>query len=166
MKKLFIHSFKTKLGMVRTAATSKGLAIVSLPNESRHYYEGKIEQYFSDHEIFQGGPINQKAEKQIRSFLDSKLKKFSLPLDIQATPFYRQVLMRVSKIPYGKTMSYGEIAAALGNPRAARAVGTANARNNLPLVVPCHRVVGSNGLGGYGGGLSVKKRLLKMEGAL
>lgn len=166
MKKLFVHSFATKLGTIRTAATSKGLAIISLPNESRHYYEGKIEQYFSDHEIVEGGPINQEAEKQIKSFLDKKLRKFTLPLDIQATPFYRQVLEQVARIPYGKTMSYGEIAAALGNPRAARAVGTANARNNLPLVVPCHRVVGSNGLGGYGGGLSVKKKLLKMEGAL
>lgn len=166
MQKLFIHSFKTKLGTVRTAATSKGLAIISLPKESRHYFEGKIERYFSDHKIAQGGPINRKAEKQIRSFLDDRLKKFSLPLDVQATPFHRQVLKRVARIPYGKTMSYGEIAAALGNPRAARAVGTANARNNLPLVVPCHRVVGTNGLGGYGGGLSVKKKLLKMEGAL
>ncbi|MCK4301404.1 MAG: MGMT family protein, partial [candidate division Zixibacteria bacterium] len=69
----------------------------------------------------------------------------------------------VARIPYGRTCTYGEIARAVGHPRASRAVGGANANNNLPLVIPCHRVVAANGLGGYGGGLAMKRRLLKIE---
>ncbi|TET95557.1 MAG: MGMT family protein, partial [Candidatus Zixiibacteriota bacterium] len=72
----------------------------------------------------------------------------------------------VARIPYGRTMTYGEVARAVGSPKACRAVGTANAQNNLPLVIPCHRVVASSGLGGYGGSVEMKKRLLRLEGAL
>ncbi len=74
------------------------------------------------------------------------------------------VLERVAAIPYGHTLTYGAIARAIGKPGAARAVGAANARNPLPLLIPCHRVVASNGLGGYGGGLAMKRRLLELEG--
>jgi O-6-methylguanine DNA methyltransferase len=166
MKRLFLHSFNTKIGTVRTAATEKGLALVSLPGEPRKYFEGRIERLFSDYEIYTGGSVNAQAEKQLTSYFDGRLKEFSLKLDIQASPFQKKVLKRVAGIPYGSTMTYGEVARAVGNPRASRAVGTANANNNLPIVVPCHRVVASNGLGGYGGGLEMKKRLLRLEGAL
>jgi methylated-DNA-[protein]-cysteine S-methyltransferase len=87
-------------------------------------------------------------------------------LDIRATPFQKKVLRRVARIPFGKTATYGRVAASVGAPNASRAVGQANASNNLPLVIPCHRVVAANGLGGYGGGLTLKKRLLNLEGAL
>jgi O-6-methylguanine DNA methyltransferase len=166
MKRLFLHSFNTKIGTVRTAATEKGLALVSLPGEPRKYFEGRIERLFSDYEIYTGGSVNAQAEKQLTSYFDGRLKEFSLKLDIQASPFQKKVLERVAGIPYGSTMTYGEIARAVGNPRASRAVGTANANNNLPIVVPCHRVVASNGLGGYGGGLEMKKRLLRLDGVL
>ncbi|MFQ5453585.1 MAG: methylated-DNA--[protein]-cysteine S-methyltransferase [Candidatus Zixiibacteriota bacterium] len=166
MKKLYVHSFKTKLGTVRTAATEKGITIISLPGESRQYFEGQIEKRFADYFIYQGGLLNRKAETQIKKFIDGKLKKFTLKLDIQGSLFQKKVLKKVAMIPYGKTMTYGEIAQSVGNPLACRAVGTANAKNKLPLVIPCHRVVASNGLGGFGGGMSLKKKLLKMEGAL
>ncbi|MCK4574155.1 MAG: MGMT family protein, partial [candidate division Zixibacteria bacterium] len=99
-------------------------------------------------------------------FMAGTLKKFNVKLDIQATPFQKKVLARVAEIPYGKTMTYGDVAAAVGNPRASRAVGTANARNNLPLIIPCHRVVALNGIGGYGGSEELKRKLLQMEGAI
>lgn len=166
MKRLFLHSFDTPIGTIRTATTEKGLALISLPGESQRFFEGRIEKLFSECEIRSGGKINKQAEKQLTAYLEGRLKKFTLELDIHASPFYKKVLKRVAKIPYGKTMSYGEIACAVGHPRAYRAVGTANANNNLPLVIPCHRVVASTGLGGFGGGLQMKKRLLKLEGAL
>jgi methylated-DNA-[protein]-cysteine S-methyltransferase len=166
MKKLFIHSFRTKIGTVRTAASEKGLALVTLPGESRKYFEGRIERLFSEYEIHSGGKVNTEAEKQLRDYFEGRLRKFSLKLDIQASPFHKKALQHVAKIPYGRTMTYGEIARAIGSPRASRAVGTANANNNLPIVIPCHRVVASSGLGGYGGGLEMKKRLLRLEGAL
>jgi methylated-DNA-[protein]-cysteine S-methyltransferase len=166
MKRLFLHSFNTKIGTVRTVATEKGLALVSLPDEPRKYFEGRIERLFSDYEIHSGGTVNAQAEKQLIDYFEGRLKKFSLRLDIHASPFQKRVLQRVARIPYGQTMTYGEVARAVGNPRASRAVGAANANNNLPIVVPCHRVVASNGLGGYGGGLEMKKRLLRLEGVL
>jgi len=82
-------------------------------------------------------------------------------------PFYQKVLSEVKKIPYGEVRTYKEIAAKAGSPRAYRATGSANAKNILPIIIPCHRVIGTNGnLGGYGGGLIIKKYLLKMEGVI
>jgi len=166
MKKLYLHSFRTSLGQVRTAATERGLAIVALPGESERSFEGRIKKHFAACELCRGGKINEAAKRQIIGYLEGKLRRFSLKLDIHATAFQKRVLRQVAGIPYGRTMTYGEIARAIGNPKAFRAVGSANASNILPLVIPCHRVVASNGLGGYGGGLHLKKRLLRMEGAL
>ncbi|MDH3890073.1 MAG: methylated-DNA--[protein]-cysteine S-methyltransferase [candidate division Zixibacteria bacterium] len=166
MKRLYLNSFKTSVGTVRTAATAGQLVLITLPSESRKYYEDRIATLFGDHTLAQGGKINRKAEKQITAYLDGKLAEFDLPLEIIGTSFQKKALKQVSRIPYGKTCTYGEIAHAIGSPGAARAVGSANAKNNLPLVIPCHRVVASNGLGGYGGGLPLKKKLLKLEGSM
>ena len=166
MKRIYVHSFKTGLGTIRTAATDKGLAVLSLPGESERLFRARVRRYFKGYEVNEGGATNRETEKQVRQYLGGKLKHFTLKLDIQGTEFQKKALKKVASIPYGKTSSYGEIARALGAPKAARAVGSANARNNLPLVIPCHRVVASNGLGGYGGGLAMKTQLLKMEGAI
>lgn len=166
MKKLYLHSFKTDWGTIRTAATDNGLAVIALPGESGHYFESSIEANFKDYEICAATRVNRQAEKQLRDFLNGKRKRFDLKLDLQGTTFQKKVLKRVAAIPYGKTMSYSDVAGAVGHPRACRAVGSANGQNLLPLVVPCHRVVAVNGLGGYGGGLGMKKKLLKMEGSI
>ena len=166
MKRLFIHSFKSPIGVIRLAATEKGLAVVSLPGESRSLFERQIERDFAGYEKTNGGRINKQAESQLRRYLGGKLRKFHLPIELEGTPFQKKVLRRVEKIPYGATTTYGELARAVGHPQASRAVGGANGSNRLPLVIPCHRVVASGGLGGYGGGLTLKKKLLKLEGAL
>lgn len=163
MKKLFLHSFKSSLGTIRTAATDKGLAVVALPNENNASFNHSLKKTFPDYEIVLGGPVNQQAENEIKAYLDGHLKKFKVKLDLHATPFQKKVLSEVARIPYGEKRTYGEVAARLGNARASRAVGTANANNPLPLVIPCHRVVATTGLGGYGGGLKMKKSLLDME---
>lgn len=165
MKKLFLHSFKTPFGLIRTAATEKGLAALSLPGEPQAEFERRIQKYFRGYEVGLGGSINREAEKQITRALSGKLKNYNLPLDIPGTEFQKKVLGRVAKIPFGRTATYGQIAREVGKAGAARAVGSANARNPLPLVIPCHRVVAANGLGGYGGGLKMKTRLLEIEGA-
>jgi O-6-methylguanine DNA methyltransferase len=166
MNNLYVHSFETGLGNVYTAATDKGLAIVSLPGKSRKSFETKINKHFPGFRILVGGPVNKQAQKQITAYLDGKLKKFTLELDIQGTPFQKKVLQQVARIPYGKTATYGEVAVLSGRPGAFRAVGNANACNCLPLVIPCHRVVAANGPGGYDGGVKMKLRLLKMEGSI
>ncbi|MEE8405109.1 MAG: MGMT family protein [candidate division Zixibacteria bacterium] len=163
-KKLFVHKFETKWGEFRTAATESKLVLISMPAESISYFDDKIAERLGGLIVEQGGKLNKQAEKEIKAYLAGNLKKFTIDFEINASPFQKKVLKFVSKIPYGKIFSYGEIALKLGNPRASRAVGTANARNNLPLIIPCHRVVAANGPGGYGGGLPLKIKLLRHEG--
>jgi len=85
-------------------------------------------------------------------------------MELDGTDFQRQVWSELTRIPYGETISYGEVARRVGRPSAPRAVGQANGRNPIPVIVPCHRVVASDGIGGYGGGLNVKRKLLAVEG--
>ena len=162
MKKLLhVHQFKSPVGTIGLASTDKGLALINITGAAR--FRERIRKSFKDYEIVSGGTENKKAEKQIKSYLAGRLKKFSLRLDLMATPFQRKVLKKVALIPYGKVTTYGAIARAAGNSKASRAVGMANSRNPLPIVIPCHRVVAADGPGGYGGGLSMKKRLLNLE---
>jgi len=108
--------------------------------------------------------ILKKAEKELNEFLDGKRKKFSFALDVEGTDFQKKVWDQLAKIPYGDTVSYQEIAKKIKNPKAVRAVGTANGKNPLCLIVPCHRVIASDGsLGGYSGGLKIKAWLLQLE---
>ncbi|WP_405626597.1 methylated-DNA--[protein]-cysteine S-methyltransferase [Streptomyces sp. NBC_00016] len=105
------------------------------------------------------------AEEQLEAYFAGELKEFSLELRLHGTPFQRSVWDGLRKIPYGETRTYGELAEALGNPTASRAVGLANGRNPIGIIVPCHRVIGAGGgLTGYGGGLDRKRRLLDFEG--
>ncbi|WP_409468547.1 methylated-DNA--[protein]-cysteine S-methyltransferase [Streptomyces sp. HC307] len=103
-------------------------------------------------------------EEQLQAYFAGELKEFTLELRLNGTPFQRTVWDQLRRIPYGETRSYGELADALGNPHASRAVGLANGRNPIGIIVPCHRVIGANGgLTGYGGGLERKQRLLDFE---
>jgi O-6-methylguanine DNA methyltransferase len=111
--------------------------------------------------------IATEAERQLRAYFAGQLRRFELPLDMRGTEFQLRVWRELENIPYGETRSYTQIAAAINAPQAVRAVGAANGANPIPIIVPCHRVIGSSGkLVGYGGGLPLKKRLLALEGAL
>ncbi len=104
--------------------------------------------------------------RQLTAYFERKLKNFDLRLALQGTTFQMMVWRQLLEIPYGITVTYADLARAIGKPKAVRAVGAANGSNPLPIVVPCHRVVGSNGsLTGYGGGLRIKEYLLKLENA-
>lgn len=105
-----------------------------------------------------------RAEEELEAYFAGELKEFTLELRLRGTPFQRTVWDQLRRIPYGETRTYGELADALGNRGASRAVGLANGKNPIGIIVPCHRVVGaSGGLTGYGGGLDRKKRLLDFE---
>ena len=109
--------------------------------------------------------ILKNALDQLREYFDKNRTIFSIPLDLQMPPFYKKALFEVAKIPFGKTVSYQEIARRAGNVKAARAAGSANANNPIAIFIPCHRILASDGtLGGYGGGLDKKMILLEHEG--
>ncbi|MCX4884945.1 methylated-DNA--[protein]-cysteine S-methyltransferase [Streptomyces sp. NBC_00847] len=118
------------------------------------------EETFGEHDDTLFG----ETEEQLQAYFAGELKTFTLELRLNGTPFQRTVWAQLQRIPYGETRSYGELAEALGNPSASRAVGLANGRNPIGIIVPCHRVVGASGsLTGYGGGLDRKQRLLEFE---
>ncbi len=109
-------------------------------------------------------PLLEEAEKQIKEYLDGTSKRFDLPLAAKGTEFQKTVWEALHRIPYGETRSYKQIAAMIGRPDAARAVGMANGKNPILLLTPCHRVVGSDGnLTGYAAGLEIKEKLLELE---
>ncbi len=111
-----------------------------------------------------GSSIVNETAGQLRAYFEKKLKKFNLPLKPEGTPFQMEVWRELQNIPYGTVISYGELAGRIGRPKASRAVGAANGSNPIPIVIPCHRVIGSNGkMTGYGGGLRIKEALLKLE---
>jgi methylated-DNA-[protein]-cysteine S-methyltransferase len=104
---------------------------------------------------------------QLDEYFHRQSKEFDLPLDIIGTDFQKRVWEELIKIPYGETISYNQLAIRLGDQKSVRAAGSANGANPLPIVIPCHRVIGSDGsLVGYGGGLYVKQKLLELEGSL
>lgn len=107
---------------------------------------------------------HSQAARQLLEYAHGERRSWSLELEPHGTAFDLRVWQRLQTIPYGQTRSYGEIAVQLGNRGLARAVGGANGRNPLPIVVPCHRVLASSALGGYSGGLAIKRRLLELEG--
>ncbi len=106
----------------------------------------------------------QEAIRQLRAYFAGELETFELTLAPEGTDFQRSVWCKLRDIPFGETISYGELAKRVGNPKASRAVGAANGQNPIPIIIPCHRVIGSNGkLTGFGGGLPMKQKLLALE---
>ena len=109
-------------------------------------------------------PLLKEAKKQLEAYFEGCQKSFDLPLNPKGTDFQKTVWQALLLIPYGETRSYKDIAAAIGSPKASRAVGMSNNKNPLSILVPCHRVIGSSGkLVGYGGGLAIKEKLLGLE---
>ena len=110
-------------------------------------------------------PVVEEACRELRAYFSSDLTVFSVPFSPRGTPFQQEVWRALGRIPYGETRSYAQLAAAIGRPTATRAVGAANGQNPIPIIIPCHRVIGAGGsLVGFGGGLDVKRWLLAHEG--
>jgi methylated-DNA-[protein]-cysteine S-methyltransferase len=160
------HVVETDLGWIPVTLTSEGLQTITLPLKTREEairtaMEAGASDPATDEETV-------KVEAMIEDLVAGRPVNGAMPIDWTGiTPFRRSVLEECARIPAGETRSYGELAALVGHPGAARAVGRVMATNPWPLLVPCHRVVGSTGaLHGYGGGLPLKARLLKIEGAV
>jgi O-6-methylguanine DNA methyltransferase len=157
-------SADSPIGTLRLASTSAGLAYVELPRASGRGMSGWLRRCMPDAQCVEGFTPNRDAIRQILEYLEGKRSEFDLALDLRGTVFQLEVWSALREIPYGETRSYAQQAVVVGRPKAVRAVGTANGSNPLSLVVPCHRVIASGGkLGGYGGGLELKAKLLAME---
>lgn len=156
----------TPIGPLQLFGTAEGLLTLALPGESRAGAEARLRRRLGRAAvtIVEDLAAHEAALAQLADYFAGARRPFALPLAPRGTPFQRLVWDAVAAIPHGETRSYGAIARAIGRPAASRAVGAANGANPLPLLIPCHRVVGARGLPvGYGGGLALKLRLLALE---
>lgn len=140
------------------------LGPMTLVEENGALIELRFGEALRPDEPLRSTPLLQKAEAELGEYFAGARKAFTVPLAPRGTAFQQAVWNALAAIPYGETRSYGAIAKQVGNPKAARAVGMANNRNPLPVIIPCHRVIGTNGgMVGYGGGLPIKEALLALE---
>jgi O-6-methylguanine DNA methyltransferase len=165
METIFYSSFDSSLlKKVFVASTDRGVCMVDFLTSEKAFLKRLKERFHG--KIIRDDRRNREVLSQLKRYLKGELRHFDCPLDIEGTSFEKKVWSKLIKIPYGQTRSYKEIAGVIGHPKAFRAVGNANGRNALPLIIPCHRVIESNGgLGGFGHGLKVKEQLLKFEEA-
>lgn len=156
----------TPVGALLVAVTERGLCRISYDADPELELD-RLARSFGVRVLRSARPIDA-ARRQLDEYFDGTRQRFDLAVDIELlADFNRRVLRELARVPYGEVVTYGELAARAARPRAARAVGTVMNRNPLPIVLPCHRVVGANGkLVGYAGGLDRKETLLRLEGAL
>ncbi len=154
----FHKTMDSPVGALKLVASERGLAAILWENDdpTRVRIGETLES--------PAHPVLLEAERQLNAYFAGTLTRFSLPLEFVGTEFQRRVWHALLTIPFGQTRTYGQIAAQIGSPSAARAVGAANGKNPISIVAPCHRVIGSNGaLTGFAGGMEAKSRLLEME---
>jgi methylated-DNA-[protein]-cysteine S-methyltransferase len=152
---------ESPVGELFVAATERGLCRISYHPDGM---EDVLARTFGPRVL--RSPLDD-VRRELDEYFDGSRREFDLPLDVRVAPFHADVLAELARVPYGRTDTYGSLAAKVGRPRAARAVGTVMNRNPIPIVLPCHRILGANGsLTGYAGGLDVKLRLLQLEGAM
>lgn len=156
MNAIFHTTMKSPIGGLLLAGDENGLRLV-------HFASGRRPKSPEQGWIEDRAPF-QEVIRQLQSYFEGKRKEFDLPLVLDGTDFQLLVWRHLQKIPYGETVSYGQLAKRIGKPDASRAVGLANGSNPIPIIIPCHRVIGSNGdLTGFGGGIPLKKKLLALE---
>lgn len=143
---------ETPIGRLKITASEKGITSVGISEEEGTHLEGT------------SGELVEKGKQELEEYFQGKRKTFDLPLQMEGTDYEKKVWQQLMRIPYGETRTYRETAAACGNDKASRAVGSANHHNRILILIPCHRVISSDGsLGGYAAGLEAKKYLLEME---
>lgn len=154
----FFKTMKSLVGELKLVASDTGLAAILWENDNPRRVRLPELVESKKH------PVLLETERQLQDYFAGKRTSFSVKLDASGTPFQKQVWAALRTIPFGETRSYGDIARQINNPKAVRAVGAANGRNPISIIVPCHRVIGSQGtLTGFAGGLETKARLLALE---
>jgi len=155
---MYYTTFQTSLCEIILVGHEQGLSYLHLNTRNRKHEINILANWKRNQRFFMA------AQEQIQAYVAGELIDFDLPLNLQGTAFQRTVWQTLRNIPFGELRTYQEIAIAIGNPKAARAVGMANSKNPIPLVIPCHRVIGSNGqLTGFASGLEIKQKLIQLE---
>jgi O-6-methylguanine DNA methyltransferase len=163
--RLYYRALDTPIGKLLVAASSRGICRICFPSESASDRAAWFDRHVSQAPQEGADGFLVEVKEQLIRYFEDRGETFDVPLDLRGTPFQVQVWRQLLEIPYGGTVSYGDIARAIGNPRASQAVGAAVGKNPVPIVVPCHRVIGHDGsLVGFGGGLPTKEKLLELEG--
>jgi methylated-DNA-[protein]-cysteine S-methyltransferase len=165
MNEVNIQRHQTEIGELVLGSLGGKLCLLGFGDrEMRRAVDDQIRKKLDAKFIEQSDKVLEQTMKQVDEYLSGKRKEFDVPLLILGTDFQRRVWQALTKVPYGATSTYGQIAEDIGSPRAVRAVGNASSLNPISIIVPCHRIIGGDGgLVGYGGGLSVKRRLLELE---
>lgn len=158
---IYYNTFDSIIGKLFIAYSNLGLCKISI-NDEKEFFEWIYQFYRNEKNIKDSSKT--KVIEQLRQYFNRELKYFNCICDLKGTEFQKKVWLELTKIPYGKTKSYKEIAIAIGNKEACRAIGIACNKNPIPIIIPCHRVIGSNGkLIGYAHGIEIKKKLLDLE---
>jgi methylated-DNA-[protein]-cysteine S-methyltransferase len=156
---------KSPIGPLLVASTENGLCKISFGKDGDGEFQSWMSKMFPEASSKKNDSENQAVTDSLDQYFAGKLHDFDLKLDLRAHGFQLKALTKLSKVPYGTTITYGTLAARAGSERAARAAGAACATNPIPIVIPCHRVIGVNGkLTGFGGGIQAKRWLLRHEG--
>jgi len=165
--KVYCTSFDSRIGRIYVASTEQGVCKISVPKETRKDFIGWLKEHFDVDDITDSRARNKEFMDQLTRYFNGRLAKFTCPIDLLGTPFQTRVWKELLKVPYGSTVTYKALARRVAAPKATQAVGRANSANPLPIIVPCHRVLGSNGaLVGYSCGIKTKEFLLRLEGAI
>jgi O-6-methylguanine DNA methyltransferase len=167
MKKIFFTSFNAKIGTIYLASSDTGVCKISIPAQTKKEFLGWFHQRYPETELLESATKNRQIIDELTRYFDRRLVKFHTPLDPIGTEFQLRVWNELRTIKYGETITYKQLAKRIGLARGYQAVGRANGANPLPIIVPCHRVIGSDSkLVGYAAGLKTKEFLLRLEGAL
>lgn len=165
--KIYRSEFNSPIGIISIFAGNRGIIRLSWNKEledltGEKWFKGTMDiKWDSENEI------SQEARSQLERYFNKQLTRFDVPLHLTGTIFQQAVWKQLQKIPFGRTWSYQQLASAVGKPAAVRAVGNANGRNPIPVIIPCHRVIQKDGkIGGYSGGIEIKDWLLEHEGVL
>lgn len=165
--KVYCTSFDSRIGRIYVASTDRGVCKISVPRENRKDFFDWLAEHFETDAVRDNRSKNKEVIDQLTRYFNGKLAKFTCPVDLIGTPFQIRIWKDLARIPYGTTVTYKHLAKRAGVPKAFQAVGRANGANPLPIIIPCHRVLGSDGsMVGYSYGVKTKEFLLRLEGAI
>lgn len=165
--KVYCTSFDSRMGHIYVASTDRGVCKISVPRETRKDFFSWLEHQFDLDAVVDNKSHNREVIDQLNRYFSGKLARFNCPVDPFGTPFQIRVWKEIAKILYGSTITYGQLAKRVGVPKGFQAIGRAVGANPVPIIIPCHRVIGSDGsLVGYSSGVKTKEFLLRLEGAL